>query len=81
MRSGGRQRVTGLVVNSAPEGTPVARVPRKLIRELRAAIRNRELGKPGKGESLEQLRGWAAYVQMCDPAKGRAYMERINLLG
>ncbi len=80
MRSGGRQRVTGLIVNSAPEGTPVARVPRKLVRELRAAIRNRELGKPGKGESLEQLRGWAAYVQMCDPAKGRAFMDRINAL-
>ncbi|HVH98038.1 MAG TPA: reverse transcriptase family protein [Enhygromyxa sp.] len=81
MRSGGRQRVTGLIVNNAPEGTPIARVPRKLIRELRAAIRNRELGKPGKGESLEQLRGWAAYVQMCDPAKGRAYMERLAALG
>ena len=81
MRSGGRQRVTGLIVNNAPEGTPIARVPRKLIRELRAAIRNRELGKPGKGESLEQLRGWAAYVQMCDPAKGRACMERLAALG
>src|SRR5690606_11854615 len=80
MRSGGRQRVTGLVVNAAPEGTPVARVPRKLVRELRAAIKNRELGKPGKGESLEQLRGWAAYVQMCDPAKGRAFMQRLNAL-
>src|SRR5690606_19629707 len=80
MRSGGRQRITGLIVNSAPEGTPVARVPRKLIRELRAAIHNREQGKPGRGESLEQLRGWAAYVQMCDPAKGRAFMERLAIL-
>jgi RNA-directed DNA polymerase len=80
MRSGARQRVTGLVVNGAPEGAPIARVPRKLVRELRAAIKNRELGKPGKGESLEQLKGWAAYVQMCDPAKGRAYMERLNAL-
>ncbi|MFO7566538.1 MAG: reverse transcriptase family protein [Enhygromyxa sp.] len=78
MRSGGRQRVTGLIVNSAPEGTPVARVPRKLVRELRAAIRNRELGKPGKGESIEQLRGMAAYVQMCDPDKGRAFMQRLS---
>jgi hypothetical protein len=81
MRSGARQRVTGLVVNGAPEGTPIARVPRKLIRELRAAIRNRELGKPGKeGETLEQLRGWAAYIQMCDAAKGRAFMDRLNAL-
>jgi len=80
MRSGGRQRVTGLIVNSAPDGSPSARVPRKLIRELRAAIHNREQGKPGRGESLEQLRGWAAYIQMCDAAKGRAFMERINAL-
>lgn len=80
MRSGGRQRVTGLIVNSAPEGAPIARVPRKVIRELRAAIKNREDGKPGKGESIEQLRGMAAYVQMCDPAKGRAFMERLAAL-
>ena len=80
MREGGRQRVTGLVVNTAPDGAPVARVPRKLVRELRAAIRNRELGKPGKGESLEQLRGWAAYVHMCDPAKGRAFLQRLDAL-
>ncbi len=80
MRSGGRQKVTGLVVNGTAEGTPTARVPRKLVRELRAAIHNREQGKEGRGESLEQLRGWAAYIQMCDPAKGRAFMARINAL-
>jgi RNA-directed DNA polymerase len=81
MRSGGRQRVTGLIVNTAPEGSPAARVPRKLVRELRAAIHNREQGKPGRGESLEQLRGWAAYIHMCDPAKGRAFLERLANLG
>ncbi|PRQ05022.1 reverse transcriptase [Enhygromyxa salina] len=80
MRSGGRQKVTGLVVNTAPDGQPVARVPRKVIRELRAAIHNREQGKPGKGESLEQLRGMAAYIHMCDPAKGAAFLARINAL-
>jgi RNA-directed DNA polymerase len=80
MRSGARQRVTGLIVNTAPSEAPIARVPRKLVRELRAAIRNRELGKPGRGESLEQLRGWAAYVHMCDPAKGRAFMQRLDKL-
>lgn len=78
MRSGGRQKVTGLVVNGAPDGSPKARVPRKLIRELRAAIHHREHGRQGKGESLEQLRGLAAYVHMCDPAKGRALLERID---
>ncbi|PRQ06709.1 reverse transcriptase family protein [Enhygromyxa salina] len=80
MRSGGRQKVTGLVVNTAPEGEPVARVPRKVVRELRAAIHNRAQGKPGKGETLEQLRGMAAYVHMCDPAKGAAFMQQINSL-
>jgi RNA-directed DNA polymerase len=80
MRSGGRQKVTGLVVNSAPAGRPTARVPRKLVRELRAAIHNREHGKPGKGESLEQLRGMAAYIHMCDPAKGAAFMKRLDAL-
>jgi len=80
MRSGGRQMVTGLIVNGAAEDRPAARVPRKLIRELRAAIHNREHGKPGKGESLEQLKGMAAYVHMCDPAKGAAFLERLAAL-
>src|SRR5262249_55667368 len=49
-RSGGRQQVTGLVVNG--EGTP--RVPRKLRRQLRAAIHNRSQGKPlPEGETIE----------------------------
>jgi hypothetical protein len=80
MRSGARQKVTGMVVNTAPEGRPVARVPRTTIRHLRAAIKNRELGKPGKGETLEQLKGLAAFVMMTDREKGRAFMARIDRL-
>jgi hypothetical protein len=79
MRSGGRQRVTGLVVNSAP-GRPAARVSRKQLRELRAAIKNRELGRPGKGESLDQLRGMAAFVMMTDRERGKKLLERIERL-
>ncbi|HUJ57487.1 MAG TPA: reverse transcriptase family protein [Kofleriaceae bacterium] len=79
MRSGARQSVTGLVVNAAP-GRPPARVPRARIRELRAAIKNRELGRPGKGETLEHLKGLAAFVMMTDRAKGKAFMERIDRL-
>lgn len=79
MRSGARQRVTGLVVNSAP-GRPPARVSRKQLRELRAAIRNRELGRPGKGESLDQLRGMAAFVMMTDRERGEKLLQRINQL-
>jgi hypothetical protein len=80
MREGARQKVTGLIVNQAPAERPTARVPRKTQRELRAAIRNRELGRPGKGETLEQLKGMAAFVMMTDRARGRAFMERIDRL-
>jgi hypothetical protein len=80
MRKGMRQKITGLVVNGAGEGVPPARVPRDRIRQLRAAIRNRELGRPGKGETLAQLKGLAAFVYMADPARGRAFLERIAAL-
>lgn len=80
MRKGARQKVTGLVVNEAPAGVPSARVPRKTVRALRAAIKNRELGRPGKGETLEQLKGMAAFVMMADRAKGAAFMARIDKL-
>jgi RNA-directed DNA polymerase len=56
------------------------RVPRTTIRNLRAAIKNRELGRPGKGETLDQLRGMAAYVHMCDPKRGKEFLERIDRL-
>jgi RNA-directed DNA polymerase len=80
MRKGARQKVTGLVVNEAPAGVPSVRVPRKTVRQLRAAIKNRELGRPGKGESLDQLKGMAAFIMMCDRARGAAFMERIDKL-
>jgi RNA-directed DNA polymerase len=72
--------VTGLIVNTAPSGVPSVRVPREAVRRLRAAIKNRELGKPGKGETLEQLKGLAAFVMMTDEARGRAFMERLDRL-
>jgi hypothetical protein len=81
LRKGTRQRVTGLVVNEAPEGVPAARVPRDVVRRLRAAIHNREKGKPGReGETLEQLKGMAAFIHMTDPAKGRAFLQRLEAL-
>src|SRR5215470_11676141 len=78
MRKGARQKVTGLVVNAVREGVPPVRVPRKTVRQLRAAIKNRELGRPGKGESLEHLKGMAAFVMMTDSARGSAFMARID---
>jgi hypothetical protein len=80
MRNGARQKVTGLVVNEAPAGIPSARVPRTTVRHLRAAIKNRELGRPGKGESLDQLKGMAAFVMMCDHKRGAEFMARIDKL-
>jgi hypothetical protein len=67
LRKGGRQKVTGLVVN----GTGAPRVPRKLKRELRAAIFNLTHGKPLKdGETVQHLAGLAAYIHMTDPKLG-----------
>ena len=76
LRAGRQQKVTGLIVNGAGDGVPAARVPRQAIRKLRAAIKNRELGRGGQ-ESLAELQGWAAHVYMADPARGRAFLDRI----
>ncbi len=80
MRTGSRQQITGLVVNAATDDRPPARVARTRVRELRAAIKNRELGRPGKGESLVQLKGLCAFVMMADRARGRALMDRVDKL-
>lgn len=80
MRSGSRQKVTGLVVNKEGDATR-ARVPRKTIRKLKAAIHHRELGKEGNGETLDELKGMAAYIYMCDPDRGRAFLDRLAKLG
>jgi RNA-directed DNA polymerase len=74
-RSGARQKVTGLVVNGA--GQP--RVPRKLKRQMRAALHNLKLGKPLKeGETLARLTGYAAYINMSDPALGAKMLAMLN---
>lgn len=74
-RTGGRQSVTGLVVNG--EGEP--RCPRKLRRELRAAIHNLKKGKPlPEGESLARLTGYAAYVYMTNPALGKKLLGELE---
>jgi hypothetical protein len=66
-RNGGRQQVTGLVVN----GSGAPRVPRALRRQLRAAVHNLSRGKPlREGETVERLAGYAAYVHMTDPKLG-----------
>lgn len=62
-RHGNRQQITGLVVN----GEQPPRIPRRLKRQVRAAIHNYKNGKPlREGETLQTIKGYIAYIQMCD---------------
>jgi hypothetical protein len=73
-RHGGRQQVTGLVVNG--KGPP--RVPRRLRRQLRAAAYNLSQGKPLKdGETLARLTGYAAYIYMTDTRLGTVLLAAL----
>ena len=74
-RKGGRQAITGLIVN----GKEGPRVPREKKRELRAAIHNLKQGKGLKeGESLESLAGYAAYIYMTEPKLGAALLAALE---
>lgn len=74
-RTGGRQSVTGLVVN----GDGVPRTPRNLRRQLRAAIHKLKTGQPLKdGETLARLMGYAAYVYMTDPKRGKELLAELG---
>ncbi len=74
-RSGARQQVTGLVVN----GVESPRLPRRLRRQLRAAVHNLKQGKPRPdADRLEQLRGYASYLQMTNPALGQEMNEILR---
>ena len=58
------------------EGAPP--VPRRVRRNLRAAIHNVEHGKGLKdGETLDHLHGLAAFVHMADPVEGRKLLELV----
>jgi hypothetical protein len=77
-RDGGRQTVTGLVVNGAQK----PRVPRTIKRELRAAVHNLRHGKGLKeGETAARLAGHAAYVYMSDPVLGKKWLEAMKTEG
>ncbi len=62
-RKGGRQSVTGLVIN----GNEPPRAPRSMRRQIRAAIHNAKKGKPLKeGETRATIEGYIAYIAMTD---------------
>jgi retron-type reverse transcriptase len=74
-RSGGRQTVTGLVVN----GGQGPRVPRALRRQIRAAVHNLKNGKPPKeGDTPATLAGYAAYVYATDPTLGGKLLDALK---
>jgi hypothetical protein len=74
-RRGGRQRITGLVVN----GELAPRVPRELRRRLRAAVHNQVNGRPSEqADSPSSLAGLAAYLCMTDYELGKKYLEALG---
>jgi hypothetical protein len=74
-RSGGRQSVTGLVVNGGGE----PRTPRQLRRRVRAAVHNLSKGKPTPdGWTPAQLEGYAAYITMTDARLGAKLFRQLR---
>ncbi|MCB9525729.1 MAG: RNA-directed DNA polymerase [Myxococcales bacterium] len=73
-RPGGRQKVTGLIVN----GAEPPRAPRALRRMLRAAVHNLEQGKPlPEGETVARLAGYAAFIYQTNPQEGAELLRRF----
>ena len=68
------QQVTGLIVN----GTQAPRVSRSLKRQMRAALHNLQQGKGLKeGESLNRLKGYAAYIAMTERELGKTMLAQL----
>ena len=75
MRSGGRQKVTGLIVN----GTQPPRVPRVLRRRLRAVVHNLGQGKElHEGDFLQHHIGHAAMLYSTNPEEGKRYLDCLR---
>jgi hypothetical protein len=74
IRTGDVQEVTGLVVN----GEQAPRVSRELKRQMRAAVHNLKQGKAlPDGESIQRLRGYAAYIAMTDRELGSKLLAEL----
>lgn len=75
IRTSGVQEVTGLVVN----GEHAPRVSRALKRQMRAAVHNFKQGKAlPEGESIQRLRGYAAYIAMTDRELGFSLLRQLQ---
>jgi RNA-directed DNA polymerase len=77
-RRGRRQMCTGLVVNDKVS------VPRRLRRNLRAALHAMQEGKKptwnGKTVSSSVIRGWLEYLRMIDPEASAALIQKYDEL-
>jgi len=80
-----QQQVTGLIINNLdtktkdPKNSLGPRVPRKLKRQLRAAIHNLKQGKElPEGESMNRLKGYAAYIYMSEPKLGGELLSELK---
>ena len=68
------QQVTGLIVN----GQQAPHVSRSLKRQMRAALHNLQQGKGLKeGESLNRLKGYAAYIAMTERELGKTMLAQL----
>lgn len=81
MRKGQHQEVTGLTVNQKPQ------VPRENMRRFRALLhqveRDGPLGKHWQHRGahlLATLHGYACFINMVDPAKGAALVEKAKAI-
>jgi len=80
LRRGGQQEVTGVVVNDKPG------VDRETLRRFRALLHQLEKSGPegkkwnGSTDVIASAVGFANYVAMVDPAKGKAFQEKARAL-
>jgi retron-type reverse transcriptase len=80
LRKGARKEVTGITVNDKPSVNP------KELHKFRALLFQIEkdgvAGKHWKGSPhlLPSIKGYASFVNMVDPAKGKPLMERVNAI-
>jgi hypothetical protein len=80
LRRGGQQEVTGVVVNDKPG------VDRETLRRFRALLHQMEKTGPegkkwnGSTDVIASAVGFANYVAMVDPVKGKAFQEKARAL-